>query len=94
MVEVCCRVVGRMLLSRATSIYAGPASFGGFRFSWARNRILAQFLFCPDPILQVFSVLPAALHIQLMSSASDLFFRFFLAFDHEATSFDPETRGA
>jgi hypothetical protein len=76
-----------MLLSRAPSIYAGPASVGGFRFAWARYRILAQFLLGPDPILQVPSVLPAALHIELMSSASDLFFGFVLAFDHDDNLF-------
>lgn len=64
MVEMRCRVAGWMpLLSRATSIYAGPASFGDFRSAWARNRILAQFLLGPDPILQGPSVLPATLHI-------------------------------
>jgi hypothetical protein len=50
---------------------------GDRRFRWSRDRFVAQFLFNSNPVLDIFSVFAAALKIQLMSPASDLFSRWF-----------------
>jgi hypothetical protein len=55
---------------------------GGPRFLWFRDRFAAQFFFGSNPVLDIFSVLAAALKIQLMSPAGDLFFRWFSASKH------------
>jgi hypothetical protein len=46
---------------------------GGPRFRWSRDRFLAQLFFGSNPVLDIFPVFSAALKIQLMSPASDLF---------------------
>jgi hypothetical protein len=46
---------------------------GGPRFRWSHDRFLAQLFFGSNPVLDIFPVLSAALKIQLMSPASDLF---------------------
>jgi hypothetical protein len=55
---------------------------GGLRFCWFRGRLAAQLFFGSNPVLKIFSVFAAALNIQLMSLASDLFSRWFSVFDH------------
>jgi hypothetical protein len=46
---------------------------GGPRFRWSHDRFLAQLFFGSNPVLDIFSVIAAALKIQLMSPTSDLF---------------------
>src|SRR5712664_2228380 len=55
----------------AALVFAGPA-----------NRFLAQLFFSSNPVLDIFSVFAATLKLQLMSSASDLFSRWFSASKH------------
>jgi len=54
----------------------------GLRFRWLSGRFVAQLSFGSKPILNIFSVLPAALGIQLKSAAGDLFFGSFFALHH------------
>jgi hypothetical protein len=48
---------------------------GGPRFRWSRDRFVAQLFFGSDPVLDIFSLFAAALKIQFISSARDLFLR-------------------
>jgi hypothetical protein len=52
------------------------------RFRWLRDRFVAQLFFGSNPVLDIFSVFAAALKIQLMSPASDLFSRWFSESNH------------
>jgi len=58
---------------------------GGPRFRWSRHWFVAHrfhLFFGSNPVLDIFSVFAAALKIQLMSPASDLFSRWFSASKH------------
>src|SRR5713226_6380423 len=76
--ETRCLLIGRSSIRRVTTGLGGP----GPRFRWPRDRFVAQLFFGYNPILDIFSVFAAALKIQLMSSASDLFSRWFFASKH------------
>jgi hypothetical protein len=52
------------------------------RFRWFRDRFFSEFFFGCNPVIDIFSVFAAALKIQLMSSASDLFSCGFSASNH------------
>jgi hypothetical protein len=52
------------------------------RFRWSRDRFVAQLFFGSYPVLDIFSVFAAALKIQIMGEASDLFSRWFSASKH------------
>jgi hypothetical protein len=52
------------------------------RFRWFRDRFFSEFFFGCNPVIDIFSVFAAALKIQLMSSASDLFSCRFSASNH------------
>src|SRR2546421_720450 len=51
-------------------------------FCWSLDRFVAQLFFGSNPVLDIFSVFAAALKIQLMSPASDLFSRWFSKSNH------------
>lgn len=70
------------LLIRGASIKHATTCLGGPCFRWSRDRFVAQLFFGSNPVLDIFSVFAAALKIQLMSSASDLFSRWFSASKH------------
>ncbi len=55
---------------------------GDSRFRCSRDRFVAQLLFSSNPVLDIFPVFAAALKIQLMSPASDLFSRWFSESNH------------
>jgi len=55
---------------------------GGPCFRCSGYRFVAQLFFGSNPVLDIFSMFAAALKIQLMSSASDLFSRWFSASKH------------
>ena len=78
--ETRCLLIGRASIRRVTN------GLGGSRFRWSRDRFVAQLFFGSNPVLDVFSVFAAALKIQLMSPASDLFSRWFSASKHGKTS--------
>ena len=84
--RVCClaRVTygTRCLLIGGASIRQVANGLGGPRFRWYPDRFVAQLFFGPNPVLNIFSVFAAALKIQLMSPASDLFSRWFSASKH------------
>ena len=61
--------------SCGASIKDVPTCLGGLRFHYSWDRFVAQLSFSAKPVLDIFSVFAAALKIQLMSSASDLFCR-------------------
>jgi hypothetical protein len=63
------------ILIDAASIYCLTTCFGGPRFRWFRDRVVAQLFLGSDPVFDIFAMFSAALNIQLMSSASDLFCR-------------------
>jgi len=65
--ETRCLLICIMSIRRTTSGVGGP------RYRWSRDRFLAQLLFGSNPVLDIFSVIAAALKIQLMSPTSDLF---------------------
>jgi hypothetical protein len=52
------------------------------RFRWFRDRLFSEFFFGGNPVIDIFSVFAAALKIQLMSSAGDLFSCWFSASNH------------
>src|SRR5258708_6281008 len=83
---VCClaRVTyeTRSLLIGGTSIRQVTNGLGGPRFRWSRHWFVAHLFFGSNPVLDIFSVFAAALKIQLMSPASDLFSRWFSASKH------------
>ena len=54
----------------------------GLCLRWPRYRFVVQLFFGSNPVLDIFSVFTAAFKIQLMSSASDLFSRWFSASKH------------
>ena len=72
----------RCLLIGGASIRQVTNGVGGPRFCWSRDRFVAQLFFGSQPVLDIFSVFAAALKIQLMSPASDLFSRWFSASKH------------
>jgi len=72
----------RCLLTRGASIRRITNGLSGPRFRWCRDRFVAQLFFGSNPVLDIFSVFAAALKIQLMSSVSDLFSRWFSASKH------------
>src|SRR6266404_6260742 len=76
----------RCLLTRGASIRRITNGLTGPRFRWSRDRFVAQLFFGSNPVLDIFSVFAAALKIQLMSPASDLFSRWFSASNHGKTS--------
>src|SRR6266849_3560922 len=87
--RVCClaRVTyeTRCLLIGGTSIRQVTDGLGGPRFCWSRHWFVAHrfhLFFGSNPVLDIFSVFAAALKIQLMSPASDLFSRWFSASKH------------
>jgi len=63
----------RCLLIRGASIRHVTTGLGGPRFRWSHDRFLAQFFFGSNPVLDIFPVFSAALKIQLIRPASDLF---------------------
>ncbi len=64
------------------SINPAIACLGGPRFRYSRDRFVAQLCFGSNPIFDIFSLFAAALKIQLISSASDLFSRWFSMSKH------------
>ncbi len=74
--ETRCLLIGGISISRITNGLGDP------RFRWSRDRFVSQLLFSPNPVLDIFSVFAAALKIQLMSPASDLFSRWFSESNH------------
>ncbi len=76
----------RCLLTRGASIRRITNGLTGPRFRWPRDRFVAQLFFGSNPVLDILSVFAAALKIQLMSPASDLFSRWFSASNHGKTS--------
>ncbi len=72
----------RCLLIGGSSIRQVTNGVGGPRFCWSRDRFVAQLFFGSHPVLHIFSVFAAALKIQLMSPASDLFSRWFSESNH------------
>src|SRR6266581_1450108 len=75
-------VRSRLLGKAGPSIRHVTTCLGGPRFRWSRDRFVAQLFFSFNPVLDIFSVFAAALKIQLMSSANDLFSRWFSASKH------------
>ena len=74
--ETRCFLIRRASISRVTNRLDDP------RFCWSRDRLVAQLFFGSNPVLDIFSVFAAALKIQLMSPASDLFSRWFSESNH------------
>src|SRR6266852_7239258 len=74
--ETRCSLLGGASIRRVTN------GLDDSRFRWSRDRFVAQLLFSPNPVLHIFSVFAAALKIQLMSPASDLFSRWFSESNH------------
>src|SRR5437016_1024906 len=74
--ETRCLLIGGASNSHVTN------GLGDRRFRWSRDRFVAQFLFSSNPVLDIFSVFAAALKIQLMSPATDLFSRWFSESNH------------
>jgi hypothetical protein len=72
----------KMFTHSGASIRQVANGLGGPRFRWYPDRFVAQLFFGPNPVLNIFSVFAAALKIQLMSPASDLFSRWFSASKH------------
>ncbi len=72
----------RCLLMDGASNRRVTNGLGGPCFRWFRDRFVAQLFFGSNPVLDIFSVFAAALKIQLMSPASDLFSRWFSASKH------------
>jgi hypothetical protein len=58
-----------------------PACYGRSRFFRRVSRLAAYLFFRSEPILDILSVLPPALNINLIRSASDSIF-YFLTFQH------------
>jgi len=83
---ICCLARGtretRCLLISGASNRRVTNGLGGPCFRWFRDRFVAQLFFGSIPVLDIFSVFAAALKIQLMSSASDLFSRWFSESNH------------
>src|SRR6266581_6347085 len=83
---ICCLARGtretRCLLISGASIRRVTNGLGGPCFRWFRDRFVAQLFFGSNPVLDIFSVFAAALKIQLMSPASDLFSRWFSESNH------------
>jgi hypothetical protein len=50
-------------------------------------RLVVQFFFSSDPVLDILPRPAAALNIQLVSSVSDIFLRYLNAFDHDSLFF-------
>src|SRR5216684_2328494 len=76
----------RCLLMDGASNRRVTNGLGGPCLRWFRDRFVAQLFFGSNPVLDIFSVFAAALKIQLMSPASDLFSRWFSASNHGKTS--------
>src|SRR6266852_1944215 len=74
--ETRCLLIGGASIRRVTNGLGDP------RFRWSRDRFVAQLFFGSNPVLDIFSVFAAALKIQLMSPASDLFSRWFSESNH------------
>src|SRR5258708_39214839 len=72
---------GFLLVGRS-SIRRVANALGGLCFRRSRDRFVAQLFFGSHPVLDIFSVFPAALKIQVMSPASDLFSRWFSESNH------------
>ena len=72
----------RCLLIGGASIRQVTNGVGGPRFCWSRDRFVAQLFFGSNPVLNIFSVFAAALKIQFMSPASDLFSQWFSESNH------------
>ena len=72
----------RCLLIGGASIRHVANGLGDPRFRWPLDRFVAQLFFSSHPVLHIFSVFAAALKIQLMSPASDLFSRWFSESNH------------
>src|SRR5260370_26005094 len=72
----------RCLLIGETSIRRVTNGLGDPRVRWSRDRFVAHLFFGSNPVLDIFSVFAAALKIQLMSPASDLFSRWFSESNH------------
>src|SRR5437867_7018869 len=72
----------KMSTHRRASISRVTNGLGDPRFCWSRDRFIAQLFFGSNPVLDIFSVFAAALKIQLMSLASDLFSRGFSESNH------------
>jgi hypothetical protein len=83
---VCClaraTLRDNMFTHRRASIRRVTNCLGGSRLRWSRDRFVAQLFFGSNPVLDIFSVFAAALNIQLMSPASDLFSRWFFESNH------------
>src|SRR6266850_2968927 len=74
--ETRCLLIGGASIRRVTN------GLGGLRFRWSRDKFVAQLFFGSHPVLDIFSVFAAALKIQLMSPASDLFSQWFSESNH------------
>jgi hypothetical protein len=74
--ETRCLLIGGASIRRFTNCLSGP------RLRWLRDRFVAQLFFGSNPVLDIFSVFAAALKIQLMSQASDLFSQWFSQSNH------------
>src|SRR6266436_9993655 len=72
----------RCLLMADRSIRRVTNGLGDPRFRWSCDRFVAQLFFGSNPVLDIFPVFAAALKIQLMSPASDLFSRWFSESNH------------
>src|ERR1700687_5049679 len=72
----------KMFTQGRASISRGTNGLGDPRFCWPRDRFVAQLFFCSHPVLDIFSVFTAALKIQFMSPASDLFSQWFSESNH------------
>jgi hypothetical protein len=79
--RVCC-CLARATCETGSSISDVMTCLGGPRFRYPDDRFVAQLFFGSNPVLDIFSVFAAALKIQLMSSTSDLFFRWFSTSKH------------
>jgi hypothetical protein len=70
-----CSYAGRRLIMVS-------ACLGGPRFRRSCDRFVTQLFFGSNPVLDIFPVVAAALKIQIMRKASDLFSRWFSASKH------------
>ena len=74
--ETRCLLIGGASIRRVANALGDPC------FRWSRDRFVAQLFFGSHPVLDIFSVFAAALKIQVMSPASDLFSRWFSESNH------------
>ncbi len=74
--ETGCLLIGGSSIRRVANALGDPC------FRRSRDRFVAQLFFGSHPVLDIFSVFAAALKIQVMSPASDLFSRWFSESNH------------